>query len=123
FVLDMTGGPVRSHVVAHGRNSDPDDTGFATLFSNVDGSLESSLGFYVTDVTFFGGHGGALLMDGLLPTDANVRQREIIIHSAEYVEDGRDRQGRSLGCFAFSLDDAPEIVETLKGGSIIYASD
>jgi hypothetical protein len=123
FVLDMNGGPLTSHVVAHGKNSDPDDTGMATQFSNVDKSNESSLGFYVTGSTYDGDHGESVLLDGLSSTNSNVRLREIVIHSADYVEDGRAKQGRSLGCFAFSIADKPQIVAHLKNGSIIYASN
>jgi hypothetical protein len=123
FVLDMNGGPMKSHVVAHGHNSDPDDTGTATRFSNTINSLESSLGFYVTAETYDGVHGESLRMDGLSSTNSNVRERAVVIHSADYVEDGRAKQGRSNGCFAFSEAEKPAIVANLKEGSIIYASN
>jgi hypothetical protein len=123
FILDMNGGPVRSHVVAHGVNSDPNDTGIATLFSNVVGSFKSSLGFYVTAETYTGSHGLSLKLDGLSSTNNNVRERVIVIHSAAYVDDDRMKQGNSQGCLAFSEEDKPRIVADLKNGSIIYASN
>jgi hypothetical protein len=121
FIMDMTGGPVSPHVVAHGAGSDPDDTGIATIFSNTPNSGDSSLGYYVTAETYIGKHGESLRIDGLSSTDSNVRDRVVVIHSAAYVEDGNAKQGRSLGCFALPESEKPDIVAHLKGGSVIYA--
>ena len=47
-------GVVTPAVVAHGKMSDPDYTGYATKFSNVEGSNMSSLGFVLTGATYTG---------------------------------------------------------------------
>jgi hypothetical protein len=121
FLLDMQGGPMKSYVIAHGKNSDPDNDGVATSFSNVDGSNKSSVGYYVTADTYVGDHGRSLLLDGLSTTNSNVRARSIVIHGADYVEDGRAVQGRSLGCPAFSNEEVQGVIDKIQDGSIIYA--
>jgi hypothetical protein len=46
--VDMVGGSVRSHLVAHGRGSDPAHVGWLKQFSNSVGSLATSRGAYLT---------------------------------------------------------------------------
>ena len=48
FLLDTDTGQVTKHLVAHGRGSDPDHSGFLERFSNAIGSEASSAGGYVT---------------------------------------------------------------------------
>lgn len=121
FVLDMDGGPMASHPVAHGKLSDPDDDGVATVFSNVNGSNQSSIGFYLTAETYLGSNGRSLRLDGLSTTNSLARERLIVIHGADYVEDGRPKQGRSLGCPAFPHAIAQPLIDQVKAGSLIYA--
>lgn len=121
YVLDMNGGPMTSHMVAHGHNSDPNDTGMATSFSNVEGSLQSSLGFYFINETYNGVHGESIRIDGLSSTNSNVRSRYVVVHDATYVSDSNTKQGRSDGCFALSQADKPLIVQHIKNGSLLYA--
>lgn len=123
FVMDMSGGPLKSHVVAHGKNSDPDYDGNADSFSNVNGSNKSSLGYYYVAEPYFGANGESMRLDGLSATNSNVRVRAIVIHGADYVETGRPKQGRSLGCPAFPHPDMPELIARLKNGSNFYASN
>jgi len=122
FVVNMQTGAVQPHVVAHGSGSDPGNTGFATRFSNVNNSNESSLGYYLTAETYNGKHGNSLRLDGLSPTNSNVRSRAVVIHGADYVSEGRSKQGRSWGCFALPQGDKDAIIAKLKGGSVIYAA-
>lgn len=121
YVLDMSGGPMTSHMVAHGHNSDPNDTGMAVSFSNVEGSLQSSLGFYFINETYNGVHGESIRIDGLSSTNSNVRTRDVVVHDAAYVSDSNTKQGRSDGCFALSPADKPTIVAHIKNGSLLYA--
>src|SRR5688572_3574867 len=65
WVLDMkTGGVLFHELVTHGKNSGWEKP---TKFSNVEGSLMSSLGVYVTGGTYVGKHGRSLYLDGLEP--------------------------------------------------------
>lgn len=121
FILDMQSGKVESHVVAHGSGSDPLHTGFAKRFSNQSGSNASSVGYYLTAETYYGQHGYSLRLDGISDTNSNARSRAVVIHASSYVDDGRAKQGRSQGCPAVSFDDSDEIIQKLKGGSVLFA--
>jgi hypothetical protein len=123
FIMDMSGGAISAHVVAHGRNSDPNDTGIPVSFSNEIGSLQSSLGYYLASETYDGVHGESVRLDGLSTTNSNVRERVVVIHSAAYVDPDRAKQGMSEGCLALPEAEKPEIVAHLKNGSVIYASN
>ncbi|HEY8075711.1 MAG TPA: murein L,D-transpeptidase catalytic domain family protein [Labilithrix sp.] len=121
WVLDMASGEVSPYVVAHGSGSDPGDTGIPTRFSNTPDSNMSSLGFYVTGETYDGKHGRSLRLDGVSPTDSNVRARAIVVHGASYVSEGRAKQGRSWGCFALPENEKDHVIDMIQGGSLIYA--
>jgi len=47
-LVDLMNGTVESHLVAHGRGSDPDHSGFLERFSNDFGSYATSNGAYTT---------------------------------------------------------------------------
>ncbi|MBF0544213.1 MAG: murein L,D-transpeptidase catalytic domain family protein [Candidatus Riflebacteria bacterium] len=121
-IINMKTGEVVSVRVAHGEGSDPQDTGFASLFSNVPDSKTSSLGFYLTAEEYNGKHGQSCRLDGLSSTNSNVRQRGIVIHGANYVEDADVKPGRSWGCLAVSMENHSRIVTALKDGSIILGT-
>lgn len=120
YLIDMVSGAVDRYLVAHGKNSDPNYTGYATIFSNTPGSEMSSQGFYLTAETYIGGHGLSLALDGLSPTNSNARSRAIVIHPADYVQPG-DKIGRSWGCPALDPRYSQEVIDRIKGGVLIYA--
>lgn len=121
FMIDMSSGAVSTLHVAHGKGSDPKNTGNATIFSNTSGSEASSVGYYLTAETYSGTHGLSLRLDGLSTTNSNVRQRAIVMHGASYVYDDNRKAGRSWGCFAVPMADRNRMISALKGGSLIYA--
>ena len=130
-VVDRASGRVlQSFRVAHGDGSEgPRDDGYAEVFSNVVDSNASSLGLYRTAETYDSQTypGVAMRMDGLSPTNSNVRSRFIVIHAAKYMEpeswQGKKagRPGMSDGCFAFSAADRDAVISNLRGGALIYA--
>jgi len=109
--------------VAHGRNTGDE---FAKSFSNEEGSLKSSLGFYITENPIVGLHTGfALQLAGVEKGfNDNAIKREIIIHSAEYATEGfikkYGRLGRSYGCPSLPPDMNKPIIETIKGGTCLF---
>jgi hypothetical protein len=121
FLIDMHSGKVKKYLVAHGKNSDTNHDGYATDFSNVPDSLKTSLGFYRTAETYYGKHGYSLKLDGLSSTNSNARVREIVIHGAEYVYPGAQVLGRSWGCPALDQNYSSEVIDQIKGGTLIYA--
>ena len=70
--------PIR---VAHGIGSDPDDDGFANIFSNVQDSYTSSLGAARGGERYVGANGLSLRLDGLEPSNNQMRMRDIVVHS------------------------------------------
>ena len=112
-------------LVAHGRGSDPEHTGFLTMFSNQVGSAASSSGAYVTKDEYNGEHGRSLRLVGLDASNSNVEERAIVVHAAWYVSQDMISQhgkiGRSEGCFALSEDNLDIALNQLGGGRMIYA--
>ena len=120
YIVDMESGRVETYLTAHGKNSDPDFDGYATKFSNVPDSNTTSLGFFLTAETYYGSNGYSLRLDGLSRTNSNARARAIVIHGAEYVNPG-PKIGRSYGCPAVEMRYHQDLIDQIKGGSLLYA--
>ena len=124
-LLKIEDGTVRSHLVAHGRGSDPAHTGWLERFSNEPHSLATSAGAYRTNDAYSGAHGESIRLDGLDISNSNAASRAIVVHGAWYVsaEIATDRGvlGRSEGCFAMAQSSLGEILTTLGPGRLIYA--
>ncbi|MBV5335249.1 MAG: murein L,D-transpeptidase catalytic domain family protein [Sulfuricurvum sp.] len=109
--------------VAHGRNTGEE---YAKSFSNEEGSLKSSLGFYITENPIIGSHTGfALLINGVEKGfNDHAIKRAIIIHAADYATENfikkYGRLGRSLGCPALPPDMNKPIIEKIKGGTCLF---
>ena len=108
--------------VAHGRNSGGE---FAKRFSNTPSSLQSSLGFYKTRNTYYGGHGLALTLAGLEKgINDKAERRKIVVHGSDYIGDNYLRfsrfMGRSFGCPAIPKRYAEELINTIKNGSCLF---
>lgn len=121
YIIDMQSGRVETYQAAHGKNSDVDHDGYATQFSNTNGSNMSSQGIYLTAETYYGGHGYSLMLDGKSSTNSNARARAIVIHPADYVQPGI-KIGRSWGCPALDPRFSEEVINQIKGGAVIYAA-
>ena len=109
--------------VAHGRNSGEN---YANAFSNRESSHQSSLGLFTMAETYIGGNGYSLRMDGLEPgVNDLARARAIVMHGASYVDPTnalrQGRLGRSFGCPAVRPAVADAIIDTLKGGQLLFA--
>jgi hypothetical protein len=110
-------------LVAHGRNSGSNHT---THFSDRPGSLATSLGLFVTADTYVGRHGYSLRLRGLeAGVNGRAEARAIVLHGAPYVtaEVARKlgRLGRSWGCPAVGLGVAQGLIDTIKGGTVVFA--
>jgi hypothetical protein len=125
FVVDLASGNVESHLVCHGRGSDPDHSGFVERFSNDFGSYATSNGTYVTSDYYDGKYGLSLRVRGLDWSNNNAEARAIVIHNAWYAEPDmiplHGKLGRSEGCFAMSRQSQYEVMSKLAGGRMIYA--
>jgi hypothetical protein len=124
-LVDLMNGTVDSHLVAHGRGSDPDHSGFVEMFSNLPGSEATSNGAYATAEYYQGKYGLSMKVRGLDSSNCNAEQRAIVIHNAWYAEPEmiaeHGKLGRSEGCFAFSRASQWEVMRRLAGARMIYA--
>jgi hypothetical protein len=109
-------------LVAHGRNTGHD---VAERFSNRPGSLQSSLGTFLTGKAYFGKHGLSLRLRGLDKINDQAEVRAIVIHGADYVNASivqhLGRLGRSQGCPALSRAAAPRIIRLIEDGTVLFA--
>jgi hypothetical protein len=126
-VVNLAEGRVRSHLVAHGRGSDPAHTGWLERFSNEPRSNATSAGAYRTGSLYVGAHGRSMRLEGLDPTNSNALSRAIVVHAAWYVNeamiDHSGMLGRSQGCFAVADSSLAEIMARLGPGRLIYADN
>jgi len=124
-IVDVASGRVSSHLVAHGRGSDPAHTGWLQRFSNEAQSHATSSGAYRTDGLYIGAHGRSIRLTGLDGTNNNALSRAIVVHAAWYVSPELAKihgvLGRSEGCFALSNASLPEVLQRLGSGHLIYA--
>ena len=123
YVLDMDEKKVLINTyVAHGRASGGE---FAQSFSNSPSSHKSSLGFYITQGTYYGNNGLSLRIRGM-ERGFNDRAggRNVVVHGSQYV--GPDFLemnkfcGRSYGCPAVPADECETIIDLIKEGSVLF---
>ena len=123
WVIDLKTGALLHHVlVAHGSGSGGRNS---TDFSNTDSSHQSSLGVMKTGETYYGKHGYSMRMDGLEDGfNDEVRDRAIVMHSADYVNDDRAKRksvGRSWGCLAMDPKVSRKVIDTVKDGTLVVS--
>ncbi len=123
WVLDLNERKVLfNSLVAHGKNTGEE---FAASFSNTESSLQSSLGFYITDTTYMGDNGYSLKLLGMDEgyNDAALK-RYVVMHGADYVSEefaaAHKRIGRSWGCPAVPRELAEPIINTIKGKNCLF---
>lgn len=109
--------------VAHGRNS---GAATPTHFSNKNMSKETSLGAYITRDSYIGSKGLSLNLQGMEKGfNDNAYSRRVVIHGAWYVEPDfikkTGQAGRSWGCPSIAKTLAKPVINTIKGGSLVYA--
>lgn len=123
YVLDLANKKLLYHtIVSHGRNTGEN---YAVNFSNRHGSLQSSLGFFKTENTYMGGNGYSLVINGLEKgINDQAKARAVVIHGADYCSEkvikSTGRLGRSYGCPALPRELNRPIVNTIKGGTMLY---
>lgn len=123
WVLNIAQHKVLFHtLVAHGAGTGEE---FATHFSNIPESHQSSQGFYITLDTYMGNNGYSLKLSGVDEEyNSKAIDRAIVIHGAPYVSETfakeNKRLGRSHGCPALPQELAPKIIDIIKEGTCYF---
>lgn len=123
WVIDLSAHKILFNtLVAHGRGSGEK---IAETFSNTPSSNQSSVGFYTTAEVYNGKHGRSLRLDGLdAGLNDKARERAIVVHGAEYVSqdviNATGRLGRSQGCPALPMDLFSDIINNIKGNTLLF---
>lgn len=123
WVIDLNQHKILYHeLVAHGKNSGEE---FASKFSNLEESFQSSLGFYFCGDTYDGLNQLSIKLYGLENRfNGKAFDRGIVIHGANYVSEKfileNERLGRSLGCPAVRQDIISPLSNTIKNGCLLY---
>ncbi len=123
YVIDLEQRTVLVNTyVAHGRNSGGE---FARSFSNNPASHKTSLGFYITQGTYYGNNGLSLKIRGMdRGFNDRANGRNIVVHGSQYV--GPDFLqmnqfcGRSFGCPALPADESDSIIDLIKEGTCLF---
>lgn len=124
WVFDLETRELLFHeLVAHGKNTGDNR---ATRFSNTMNSKQTSLGLFVTANTYVGSNGYSLRMNGLdRGFNDRAMDRAIVIHGAPYVSEAfaraQGRIGRSWGCPALDQKVSRQVIDTIKGGGLVFA--
>ena len=122
---NLENGTVRSFLLAHGRGSDPEHSGWLQSFSNAPGSLATSRGAFLTCEWYKGKYGTSIRLVGLDDDNSAALERLIVVHPAWYADaamlDKYGKLGRSEGCFAMGDADFKQALWHLSGGRLLYA--
>ena len=129
FWINLKTGEVNKYLVAHGKGSG--NSNFATKFSNIKDSRQTSLGFYLTGDTYAGKYGKTLRLYGLQKSNDKAYHRDIVMHGAWYAEEDFissknpktgekfGRLGVSWGCPALAPDIAAKLIPIFQNGSVL----
>ncbi|MCQ1058044.1 murein L,D-transpeptidase catalytic domain family protein [Photobacterium sp. ZSDE20] len=126
YVVDLADKTLKYHTyTTHGIES---GGAYAERFSNTVNSKQTSLGVFKTAETYYGKYGYSLRLDGLSEgINDNARRRYIVIHGANYASPdflaSNNFIGWSWGCPALPPEKNREIIDLIKGGSIILAAN
>jgi hypothetical protein len=124
WVFDLHTGALLFHeLVAHGKGTGEN---LAEHFSDEMNSHQSSLGLFVTKDTYVGRNGYSLRLAGLEQGfNSRAMERAVVMHGAPYVSDEiatkQGRLGRSWGCPALREAVAHQVIDTVRGGGLIFS--
>jgi L,D-transpeptidase catalytic domain len=125
YLVNLQNGQSTTFLVAHGKGSDPNHSGWVQSFSNLPGSEATSSGSFIVGEGYVGEHGPSRRLTGLDAQNNQAEARAIVIHPAWYVSQTiaaeQGKIGRSQGCFAFSQNDIGQVLDRLEPGTLLYA--
>lgn len=123
LMINANNGSAYSFLVAHGINSGAKL--YASTFSNIIDSKQSSLGIYRVENDYYGTFGHSLRVEGLERTNSNAKNRAIVIHPYSSVSEETIQNigmiGTTYGCFGLNPEVSNYMVPLLKNGSLLLA--
>lgn len=132
YLVDLKENQVHTLYTAHGKGSNSTINEvdlMATRFSNTSGSLQTSLGFFLTAEpytsykdTFGPGPQNGIKLDGISCTNNNARKRYIVMHTAKYVPaqvTDTKSIGYSEGCITFNSNQK-SLMHKCMHGALVY---
>ena len=123
LMINAENGSAYSFLVAHGINSGAKL--FATSFSNIIDSKQSSLGIFRVENDYYGTFGHSARVEGLERTNSNAKTRAIVIHPYSSVSEETIQNigmiGTTYGCFGLNPQASNYMVPLLKNGSLLLA--
>ena len=126
WVLDLIDSTLLWNLhVTHGENSSGSSDAYATTFSNIDSSHQSSLGMMKGAELYTGMWGSSMRIDGLESGYNDlVRPRAIVMHGADYARpefvDDYGRAGQSWGCPAVDDRLVEDVIDVLSDGGMMF---
>lgn len=133
YVVELQKNIVHKLYTAHGKGSNKDNNEIdllASRFSNTPGSLQTSLGFYLSAEpynsfkdTFGPGPKNGIKLDGISCSNNNARKRYIVMHTAKYVPTevtDQESIGYSEGCITFTSEQK-SLMHKCMHGALVYA--
>ena len=116
YVIDMKKEKIiLKSKVAHGIRS---GLLFASKFSDVNGSKMSSLGAFISKGTYYGTWGYSMKLKGLEFQNKHAEERTIVFHSVKKM-----KTKWSSGCFSVPDEINKELINLIKDGTLIYATN
>jgi L,D-transpeptidase catalytic domain len=124
WVIDMKAHRVLfNEWVSHGQTT---GNVLAHYFSNTLDSHASSIGVFLTTLSYIGKHGYSLRLEGLEKNfNDNAIIRNVVLHGASYMNPKKNQFGHSWGCFVLRDKIVNTVINRIQGGSllIVYYPD
>lgn len=122
YIVDLQTGAYEVTKAAHGVGSDPNNTGYATQFSDIEGSRMSSLGSFIAQPYVSPSTGkDVLLLNGLEAGNKGAASRGLEIHTVSYADNSTEAKcGRTYGCIGIPADQQQNIISDKLKGAFIY---
>jgi len=123
WVIDLKERKILFNTYAsHGKNS---GNLYAKHFSNKKGSYQTSLGFYITGISYQGRNGYSMYLEGIEKNfNHRARERAIVMHGAWYATEkfilNYGRLGRSYGCPAIPPKIHKELIDTIMDRTVLF---
>lgn len=114
---------IKQKVVLHCRVSHALNSGLlhATDFSNVDGSLKSCTGNFITQKVYNGRFGYSMRIKGISSTNTNAYSRSVVFHSGIKIGALEYRGPTySFGCFVTNRQTNKQLLDLIAGGSLVF---